>query len=194
MYCMAVVLVNDPSYKIYVTSEHALLLVKVICTAALHLMLFPEIAQSMTVMKYIINHQSEFTCPNVAFSIIFVAFFINILAELMNIYMLLYQYKVDYCIIHFVALEIIVEIPGIFMSSLIDDKLIKRVFCDHNLEIKFKGSELDFWKDRSILNKGQRIIYRVSRSIYISFIFYFCPFFGLYWYRWLKPGDFGKHY
>jgi hypothetical protein len=44
MYCMAVVLVVDDSYKIYVTREHALLLVKVICTSALHLMLFPEIA------------------------------------------------------------------------------------------------------------------------------------------------------
>ena len=190
---MAVVLVTDDAYKIYVTREHALLLVKVICTAALHLMLFPEIAQSMTVMKYIINHQGEFTNPHVAFFISFVANSINILAELMNIYMLLYQYKVDYCIIHFVALEIIVEIPGIFMSSLIDDKLTTRVFGDHSLEIKYKGAEIDFWKDRSLFNKGQRCIYRVYRSLYVSTIFYFCPFFGVYWYRWLTPGDFGKH-
>jgi hypothetical protein len=70
---------------------------------------------------------------------------INILAELMNIYMLLYQYKVDYCIIHFVALEIIVEIPGIYMNSLIDDKLKPRIFSHHSLEVHTKGSKVDFW-------------------------------------------------
>ena len=85
----------------------------------------------MTVMKYTIDHLGEFTKHHVAKFNTLVANSINSLAELMNIYMLLYQYKVDYCIIHFVALEIIVEIPGIFMSSLIDDKLTTRVFGNH---------------------------------------------------------------
>ena len=71
----------------------------------------------------------------------------------MNVYMLLYQYKVDYCIIHFVALEIIVEIPAIYMNSLIDDKLKTRIFSSHELSVDNKGSEIDFWKDRSFLNK-----------------------------------------
>ena len=108
--------------------------------------------------------------------------------------MLIYQYRVDYCIIHFVALEIIVEIPGIYMASLINDKLKSRIFNTHNLEIENKGSDIDFWEDREFTNKIQRIIYKVNRAIYVSLIFYFCPFFVLYYYRLLDAGKFGTKY
>ena len=48
---------------------------------------------------------------------------INLVAEFLNMYMLVYQHTVEHCIIHFVALEVIVEIPHMYMGSLIDDKL-----------------------------------------------------------------------
>ena len=187
---MAFVIINNPTYALYVSTEHVLLLVKVICSAALHLMLYPEIAQSMQIMKYITNHPENFQHQYIVFSIALTAHLINILAEILNIYMLIYQYKVDYCIIHFVALEIIVEIPGIYMSSLIDDKLKDRMFSSHNLAIENKGSEINFW-GREFMNKVQRCIYRVNRALYVSAIFYFCPFFVLYVYVNLEPGNFG---
>jgi hypothetical protein len=136
-------------------------------------------------MKYISNHSEHFTNPHIAFTISLSDYLINICAEVMNIYMLLYQYKVDYCIIHFVALEIIVEIPGIYMNALIDDNLKARMFSSHQLEVTNKGSEIQF-SERSFLNKIERCIYRINRSIYVSIIFYFCPFIVVYIYRFLE--------
>lgn len=72
-------------------------------------------------MKYILNHEEHFTNPNAAFLIALTAHHINLFAEFLNFYMLLFQHNVEHCIIHFVALEIIVEIPHIYNHSLVND-------------------------------------------------------------------------
>jgi hypothetical protein len=91
-------------------------------------MLYPEIGRTMQLVKYVNNHPELFTHPNTVYLVVFNAFFINILAEILNLYMLLYQHTIEHVIIHFVALEIIVEIPHIYMGSLLDDKLRDRIF------------------------------------------------------------------
>ena len=39
---------------------------------------------------------------------------------------------------------------------------------------------IDFWKDRSCLQKMMRIVYKVFRSFYVSFWFYFLPFLPIF--------------
>jgi hypothetical protein len=115
-------------YTLYVSEFYTVVLAKFICSAALHLMLYPEIANTMVLMKYINNHMEDFKHANLAFGIAHTSHIINLIAEFLNIYMLAYQHTVEHCIIHFVALEIIVEIPHIYMGSLIDDKMKERIF------------------------------------------------------------------
>ena len=115
-------------YTLTVTTFYSVVLAKFVCSGALHLMLYPEIANTMTLMKYLNNHIEDFKHPNLVFFIAHTSHIINLVAESLNIYMLVYQHTVEHCIIHFVALEIIVEIPHIYMGSLIDDKMKERIF------------------------------------------------------------------
>ena len=152
---------------------YTLILAKFIASCALHLMLYPEVARSMALMKYTLNHAERFTDPNVAFMIAFVTHNINIMAEILNLYQLLYWPTVEYTIIYFVALYIIVEIPHLYMSSLIGEKLKERVFANHSkLHIHNKGRNIS-WASRSCANKVGRTLYRFHRAFYVSIIFYF---------------------
>ena len=83
------------------------------------------------------------------------------------------QHTIDHVIIHAVALYIIIELPKIYMRSLGHDKLKHRIFHAQYLLVEKKGSEIDFWKDRSTKNKIYRTIYRILRIFYSSVIFYF---------------------
>jgi hypothetical protein len=86
-------------------------------------MLYPEVGRSMSYFKYIINHNELFTHPKTATFVALYAVSICIAAEILNIYMLLNYKDIEYTIIYFVALVIIVEIPHMYVSSLLNDKL-----------------------------------------------------------------------
>jgi len=172
--CMFVAIVNShENYKIHATEFYTLVLAKFFACCALHLMLYPEVARSMMYMKYVSNHTDNFTHPNVAFLVATSAQSINVLAEAINLYMLLYQHSVEHTIIHFVALEIIVEIPHFYANALISDQLKVELFKENqHLHVHNKGSQIQ-WKDRSCYNKAGRIAYRFHRALYVSVIFYF---------------------
>jgi len=78
-----------------------------------------------------------------------------------------------HAIIHFVAFEIIVEIPHIYMGSLLDDRLKDRLFSDHSqLHVHNSGSTIK-WSDRDWFNKAARFFYKCQRIFYVTIIFYF---------------------
>jgi len=54
------------------------------------MMLYPFVGRSMMVMKYVINHPEYFTHPNIAFCVPFIDLNLNIAAEFLNLFMLLY--------------------------------------------------------------------------------------------------------
>lgn len=51
-----------------------------------------------------------------------------ILCQAINIYLLTYQHTVDHSIIHFVALHVIMDIPNLYLESLIGVKLREDIF------------------------------------------------------------------
>jgi len=102
------------AYALTVTKIYVLVLVKIVCSQALHLWLYPHIYRSMSWMKYINNHEDLFDKARIPFMIAFTQMIVNILAEMLNIYMLAYQHSVEHAIIHFVALEVIIEIPHFY--------------------------------------------------------------------------------
>jgi hypothetical protein len=195
--CMfiSVFVTGGTAYEIYPNQQFSVVLAKFICSCALHLMLYPFVERSMSHMRYVNNHPKKFTHPNVAFAIAFSSFIINILAELINVYLLTYQHNVEHCIIHFVALEVIVEIPHILVGSLGASKLKSRIFANtHSLKVTNRGRDITF-KSRSCCNKISRVLYRFNRCIFVSFIFYGQPFYVmLIYFNYLEGGEVAQHH
>ena len=118
-----------------------------------------------------------------------VSYLVSLSAEILNIYMLTYQHTVEHCIIHFVALEVLVEIPHIYMNSLVEDQLRVRVFENNkHLHVTNRGKYICFWNDRNLVSKIQRIVYRLHRALYVSIIFYFAPFICIIFYANIEGG------
>lgn len=118
-------------YK-YFTTEHAerdfalsewVLYVKLPCSLALHLYLYPEVQKGMALMKYANNQPCQFveSGSEISFSLGFIQFCMSVFCEAINIYLLAYQTNVEYCIIHFVALEVVMELNKIYLESLNDE-------------------------------------------------------------------------
>lgn len=92
-------------------------------------------------MLIIKNLLLQLFVPRVAFMVAFVTHNVNLMAEMLNLYQLLYWATVENTIIYFVALYIIVEIPHLYMASLIGEKLKERVYENHSkLHIFNRGS------------------------------------------------------
>ena len=98
--------------------------------------------------------------------------------------------SVEYTIVYFVALAILVKIPHIYMDCLMDDKLKDKLFEDFTeLQIVNPGRDMS-WEKRSLFNKIGRVVYRAHRALYVSVIFYFQPFLLVIAYRFLvKEGE-----
>ena len=182
---------NDPyRYKIFASYKFEVLLAKLLCSCALHLCLFPHIKRTRLLMKYIINHPEKFTHSHIAFHIAHDSYCINVMVELINIYMLAYQKSVEICIINFVALQAIAHVPFLYMGTISDDKLRLRLFSNNkSLKVTNRGEQIE-WSQRTFHNKVERIIYKVHRSIYVSVIFYFSPFIVIWLQSNTEPGIF----
>lgn len=149
----------------------------------------------MSLMKYICNHWESYQQPYIPFLIAHTQHVINLLAEGLNMYMLVYQHSVEHCIIHFVALEVIVEIPHLYMGSLIDDRLKARIFRNQkHLNVLNKGRDIDFWYDRSFMSKVARVLYKFHRALYVSVLFYFSPFIVIFVYSFIPAGTYPEHH
>lgn len=102
----------------------------------------------------------------------------------MCIYLLAMQHTVEHCIIHFVALEVIMEVTKLYFESLIDNKL--RSVVHHSP--KYDSSLKPTFYERSCFHKFGRIIYKMLRAIYVSFIYYFIPYWIILLF-WVIPND-----
>ena len=92
---------------------------------------------------------------------------------MLNLYMLAYQHDVEHSIIHFVALEVIIEIPHFFVNSLQEDRLKDKIFSkNHHLHFE----KCMKWEDRTFRNKVGRVIFKFWRLFYVACIFYFQPY------------------
>ena len=87
--------------------------------------------------------------------------------------MLTNQQTVEFAIIHFVALEVIMEFPKMYYEALADNALKK--VCHHPVKREHKGRSIAFLS-RTCFHKLGRILYKINRSLYVSVVFYFFPF------------------
>lgn len=163
------------------------------CGIALHFILYSQINQGMKLMKFVNQYPERFSDPLLAYMVAFLNNIINLSSEFLNIYMLFFQQKVDYTIAYFFGLAIIVELPKFFAKSLLEDKIAAIIFeKTKNIHLNKKGSSINFWTDRNLTNKIGRVIYRMNRAFYVSFIFYFQPYIVLFMYHACQRGVFSE--
>ena len=67
-----------------------------------------------------------------------------LLCQAINIYLLTYQHTVDHSIIHFVALHVVMEIPNLYLESLIGVKLREEMFEPKYIP-KFYDKRIPYW-------------------------------------------------
>ena len=83
------------------------------------------------------------------------------------------------------------ELNKIYFESLGDPKLKQVMHC--HPKVQNRGKDMHFG-DRSTFHKVARIIYKVNRSLYVSIVFYFVPFFVLFLNLYLaKYEDHAEH-
>ena len=87
---ISVFITGAEAYAIHPNEEFSVVFAKAACSGALHIMLYPFLERSMTLIKYTNNHPSKFTNPNVAEYMCLSMFMIALLAELINVYLLTY--------------------------------------------------------------------------------------------------------
>jgi hypothetical protein len=116
--CMLAELMHEAHLEI--PSYFKVLIVKIPCGVALHLLLTPEIKQGLAIMKYSNNQQHLFVAngSQISFMIGSIQYFTGLYCQIINIYLLTFQHTVEHSIIHFVALEMIMELPKMYFEAL----------------------------------------------------------------------------
>ena len=99
--------------------------------------------------------------------------FTGILCTLCNILELSYQNNIQYCIVYFVALHVVMEVKNLYFESLKTNKL--KEIMHHAPKVINKGSSIEF-KSRTCFHKVARVVYKVIRTFYAGFLFYFTPY------------------
>ena len=123
--CMLWELISLPASKHTFPPNFTVFWVKLPCSVALHFVLYPEVAKGMNMMKFA-NNQCHLFVPNGAVISYFLGFIqasTALLTEGINVYLLTYQHSVEHCIIHFVALEVIMEVSNLYYEALLGNKL-----------------------------------------------------------------------
>lgn len=187
--CMTYGLVTNEEKSDYAFSHtFTVFFIKVPCSIALHLLLYPEVSIGMQVMKFANQNPNLFVKngSEIAFCLGLLQVLMALFCESINVILLTFQHTVDHCIIHFVALEVIMDVPNMYFEAMMDNKL--KDFVHHSPkpmrekitdpvtgeERYKKGSDIKF-SERSCFHKFGRILYKIMRCFYVGCIFYFVP-------------------
>lgn len=126
-------------------------------------------------MKYISNHEDEFTNPTVAFMIALMQLVGNLSAEIVNVIALTTRSNAIHCLEHFVAFEMLTNIDNIYFSALpvlpIMDQICRPIL--------FKNLETNFMERRS-KNKCFYIVFKFWSAFYVVAYYYLTPFVIIY--------------
>ena len=172
---IAMIINEGGEYGFSESHNFALFFIKFPCALALHLMLYPEVARGMIIMKYANNEPDKFVegGSETAFLIGMTQCLLAISAEFVNITLLSFQHTIYHAIQHFVALEVIVEVCTMYFESQMDNKL--KPIMHHPPKQEKLGRNIKF-ASRSTFHKFARTFYKVFRCFYVSTVFYFMPF------------------
>lgn len=176
-----------------------IILARFICGSILHLSLIDEVTNSLSYMKYALNHPYKFQSYNVAFQVGLMQFTSTLLTEITNLIVLCACNDAVNIIFNFTAIAIVAEFDNFVFESmknesfkeLLEEKFTSKVLIiNHTTSKKCKEHELSTekdeygelrplkvnFKDRETLNKVYFVVYKILKGFYVSFYFYFIPF------------------
>jgi len=139
----------------------------------------------MELMKFCNNHPELFVAggSEISYMIAFIQVFCALLAEVINITLLTNQHTVDHCIIHFVALEVIMEVSSLYYEALLHNKLTQILHHPPKIVNFHRNMK---WEDRSFFHKCARVFFKSLRALYFGVFYYYVPFAVLFTQWFLK--------
>lgn len=119
-----------------------------------------------------VPHGSE-----ISFVLAYIQITSALIAEFVNMWVLITQDRIDNCVIYFVSLKVIMEVANIYFESLLGNKL--RVVMEESPKLLQRETKIKF-SDRTLFHKVARLIYKGFRALYVAALFYFAPFIVVY--------------
>ena len=102
----------------------------------------------------------------------------------LSVRMLAFQFSIAYCIMYFVMLKTVQEVPVLYFEMISDSKIAQVVH--HMPTAVNKGKDINF-SERSCYHKTARVLYRFFRFVYIAFVYYYLPY-SIILFQWYAPG------
>lgn len=190
------------------TESLGIIMARFICTIVLHLSQQDEVKRGLDLMKYALNHRNKFSSYKNAALMGFLQAFMTIAVETVNVLVILQSNTTQDIVFNFIAVAIISDFDNFVFSSLSHEKLKELVleetasellsndFTSSKKALSFdKGGEdsgqidengepicmkINYWRDRSCVNKLLWLVYKTFRIIFVSFYFYFYPPLSIY--------------
>lgn len=143
----------------------------------MHIAVEKDVRSGMNMMKFAVNHHEHFVNPAAAFLFGFLYFIISYFVEINVMIVLTSMPDVMGVVMKYVSLAAIANIPRFYYASLKDHKLL---MCkDLNLKVSnlrqnnpLKGAPWYIW--------CLRFVYKVCRTTFCAFGFYFTPFTAIF--------------
>lgn len=196
--CILILLELIKEFKELDYSNYVLLMfARFICTIILHLALLDEVRRSINNIKYSINHPYMFHSWPIAYMVGYMQASATILVESISIIVICLQEAPMAIVFNFIALSVIADFDDYIYESFADclKELISYegepiLVIRHTTSKRCNKDELSIVKDehgrlrplrvnfsdRDFLGKICFIIYKMLRTFYVSFYFYFMPF------------------
>jgi hypothetical protein len=115
----AIIINENDEYPITQPHNFQLMMIKLPTILALHFLLSPEVENGMRIMKYANQQAEQFVegGDQIAFFLGLVQYAQAILTTVVCIRLLAFQHSIQHSIIHFVALEMIMEFGKLYWES-----------------------------------------------------------------------------
>ena len=144
----------------------------------MHLQVEGDMRQGLQMMKYVTNHEKDFSNPTYAFGVALMQSLGGISSEIFCVIFLCSLNDPITILIRFIAFASIGKIDNFYAAALPSEHKLKRPPAE--LYIKNHRFENED-KKQSCANWTTRLIYKTIRIIYASLIFYFLPYMALFY-------------
>jgi len=155
--------VNVPNFQTHIA--------QFLACALLHNELVTDVHQAVMMLKYVSEHEEEFTNSFMPMCIALMQLTTNFAAEIVNIIVLLTRHDALHCLEHFVAFEMLTKIDNIYYRSLPFLPIMKEIKIP--LSMTKLGKK---WAERTSKSKFIKLVYKCNMLFYELCYYYLTPF------------------
>jgi hypothetical protein len=143
----------------------------------MHVYVEKDVRNGLNMMKYVVNHHDNFENPYVSFLFGLLLFLLSWVIELNVMLVMTSLHNVMSISMKYISLAAIGEIPKIYFKSMKDNKMIQV----NGLPLQITKTRVDKpLKGASCTIFIMRYIYKVCRTTFCAFGYYFMPFVAIF--------------